>query len=430
MTSQPNSRILLTVALLGAMVACNAQPEPSTPAAFAYTPTQPQRFERVADVEVSSGDTLESVALKHQGTIISWHPEDGYATLGFAAGLGLRLQATSTNIAAYQSPSADSASAAGLNAWSSSWKSWAGGWKAWASGDPSESSAQNSDLWKKIKLPAAITLAPKAGKDAIVAVIDTGIDLGHPAFKGSLTDSATWWDWVGGDPSPQEKAGGNSYGHGTSVASIILQIAPKAKIMPLRVLGEDGYGDTANVIAAIDWAVSRGAKVINLSLGTTKDALLDRALSNATNKGVLIVASSGNTGDQNVTYPASKSMSSGTLGAMMIGVGSISLADRKSAFSTFGLGVFDTSSVGENISSAVPDNRIGVWSGTSMAAPMVSGALALALAERQFSDLKKLGLAINTSSDNLAFSDQTYWMLLGGRLNLERFLSTVLNPRF
>lgn len=430
MTSKPTSRMLLTVALLSTMVACNAQLEPSARSAFAYNPTQPQRFERVADLQVSSSDTPSSVSAQHQGTVISWHPEDGYATLGFVSGHGLRLQTTSANLSAYKSPSADSASAAGLTSWSSSWRSWAGGWKAWASGDSSEASGKNSDVWKKIKLPAATSLAPKAGKDVIVAVIDTGIDLGHPAFKGSLTESATWWDWVGSDDAPQEEAGGSAYGHGTSVASIVLQIAPKAKIMPLRVLGKDGYGDTANVIAAIDWAVNRGAKVINLSLGTTKDASLDRALGSATSKGVLIVASSGNTGDQNVTYPASSSMQLGTLGAMMVGVGSTSLADRKSAFSTYGLSVFDTTSVGESISSAVPENRIGVWSGTSMAAPMVSGAFALALAERQFPDLKSLGRAIANTDDDLLFSDQTYWIYLGGRLNLERFLKTVLNPNF
>ena len=440
MTIRPTLRLLQIsgIALvLGAMIGCNTLPEATDPAGFAYHPAQPQRFERVADVEVSSSDSLESVSAQHQGTVISWHPEDGYATLGFMAGNGLRLQSTSTNISAYKSPSAESASAAGLSSWSSGWKSWAGGWKSWAGGwkswaggDFSATSDQNDEVWKKIKLPAATLLAPKAGKDVIVAVIDTGIDVEHPAFKGSLTDSSTWWDWVGGDALPQEEAGGSSYGHGTCVAGIVLQIAPRAKIMPLRVLGKDGYGDTAHVIAAIGWAVSRGAKVINLSLGTTKDASLDKALGNAASKGVLIVASSGNTGDQNVTYPASSSMRLGTLGAMMVGVGSTGLSDQKSKFSTYGLAVFDTTSIGENISSAVPEDRIGVWSGTSMAAPMISGAFALALGERQFTDLKRLGLAIGNTNDNLMFSDSTYWIMLGGRLNLERFLKTVFSPNY
>ena len=99
MTNRPYSRLRwgFTAALLSAMIGCNTLPEASQTTGFAYNPTQPQRFERVADVAVSGSDTLESVSAQHQGTVISWHPEDGYATLGFMAGKGLSLQATSIN---------------------------------------------------------------------------------------------------------------------------------------------------------------------------------------------------------------------------------------------------------------------------------------------------------------------------------------------
>ena len=71
-------------------------------------------------------------------------------------------------------------------------------------------------------------------------------------------------------------------------------------------LGPDGAGNLHDVAAAIDWAVEKGAHVINLSLGSDSySEAVDAAIRFATSKGVLVVASSGNTGDTNVTYPAS-----------------------------------------------------------------------------------------------------------------------------
>jgi thermitase len=279
-------------------------------------------------------------------------------------------------------------------------------------------------------LTKATRLAPKAGQGVVVAVIDTGVDLTHPAFQNVLTPSSTWWDWVAGDAKPQEEAGGGSYGHGTSVAGIVLQVAPNAKIMPLRVLGPDGSGETANVIAAMDWAVAKGARIINLSLGTTKDKALTRAIDNATRRGVFVISSAGNTGDQNVTYPASESMAYGTIGDLAVGVGSSDLNDKKSRFSTFGWNKIEIVAVGENVSSPAPGGKMAAWSGTSMAAPMVSGGFALALAERNFSDLRSLGEEMAWESDDLTVSDPTYGVYLGGRLNLEQFLKTVLDPSF
>ena len=87
--------------------------------------------------------------------------------------------------------------------------------------------------------------------------------------------------------------------------------------------------------------------------------------------------------------------------------------------------------IGEKISSPAPGGLMGVWNGTSMAAPMVSGGFALALAERSFKNLRNVGKAMGSSGDATDALNPAYVNQLGyGRLNLERFLRTVFDPSF
>ena len=87
-------------------------------------------------------------------------------------------------------------------------------------------------------------------------------------FAGTLAPASEWMDFVDNDGCPMDEPGGDGYGHGTGVAGVVLQVAPNATILPFRVLGPDGSGDMTSVLAAIDHAVTMGADVINLSLGT------------------------------------------------------------------------------------------------------------------------------------------------------------------
>ena len=434
--THPQLKQALTASATLALVACGTSPRATEPTPLLYAPTTVQHFAELKDVQISASDTVSSIAAQYRATVVGWYPAVGTATIGLEGSATPQLLASATKN--YKSPSSDDPKAYGLNAWSGGWASWGGGWKSWGGGwtswgggsDSSKMPGQNAQIWQKIGLPAATRLAPKAGLGVTVAVIDTGIDLQHPAFQGALSDPSTWWDWVSGDPRPQDDAGGASYGHGTCVAGIALQVAPNIKIMPLRVLGADGMGETANVIAAINWAVAKGAKIINLSLGTTKDKGLELAISNATKSGVFVVASTGNSGDENVTYPASDSMRGGNFGELSIGVGSSGLTDRKSRFSTYGAKKIEMVAVGENVSSPAPGAKMAAWSGTSMAAPMVTGGLALALGQRSFSSLKNLGKELADDGDDLSGSDPSFGGDIGTRLNLERFLTTVTSASF
>src|SRR4029079_13408212 len=107
------------------------------------------------------------------------------------------------------------------------------------------------------------------GQPVVVAVLDTGIDLDHPAFAGRLVPVSDRWDFVDRDNDPSEVGQlrvDAAYGHGTHVAGIVSLVVPDAKIMPLRILDREGTGDAWRLVAALIWAANHGADVANLSV--------------------------------------------------------------------------------------------------------------------------------------------------------------------
>ncbi|MCS6804437.1 MAG: S8 family serine peptidase [Acidobacteriota bacterium] len=204
-----------------------------------------------------------------------------------------------------------------------------------------------------------------SGAGVIVAVIDTGVDASHPAI-GAIYPG---WDFVNNDADPSEAGTGPAYGHGTHVASIIKLIAPGAVIMPQRAFKADGKGKTADIANAIYNAVDYGAQVINMSFSmTTNSSNIREAVAYAANHGVVLVSTAGNTGTSAVRYPAFY------LG--VIGVAATDEYDRRASFSSYGVHV-RASAPGVGIYGAYPGNQWAWWSGTSFAAPMVSGQAAL-----------------------------------------------------
>jgi thermitase len=397
---------------------------------------------RLMTVSIHPNDTAETIASKYDARVLTFHPEIGEAILSLTKERAGRLSrdaydATDPNentIEAQDDDTVNAASSTQSNM--GGWSTWGSGWSVYGSGQPSDltgspATGPNAAIWSKIRLGQGLSLARKAGAGISVAVIDTGIDLEHPAFEGRLVSSDQMWDFVNKDAVPQEvyvNGSSKGYGHGTSVASIVAQVAPNAKIMPLRVLGPDGAGDTDAVIAAMEWAVKHGAKVINLSLGTKFLNSLDSEIDWVTRRGVLVVSSTGNTGDKNVTFPASSSAYQDSWGDLTIGVASSNLNDVKSSFSTYGN--VEMTAIGENVVTPAPGNRVAKWNGTSMASPMVAGGIALALAERSYSwdSLLILGRTMSSTADNIdKLNPKSLKKSLGfGRLNLERFLQVAL----
>lgn len=256
-------------------------------------------------------------------------------------------------------------------------------------------------------------------------MLDTGVDLNHPLLQGRV-DAAAGWDFVDGDALPQEEhalLGDGKYGHGTAVTGIVLQVAPNAKVLPLRVLSPDGSAPMSRVVQALDRAVASGAKVVNLSLGSTTDSTaLNTAIAGALAQGVLVVTSSGNSGTEGMVYPARK-VNSATFPADsgLLAVGSVSPGLYKSDFTSYGVNMSLTAP-GEEVLTTFPDNRLVRATGTSFAAPAVAGALALALSAGPSSPARLVTDLCATARANL---DPIFKTKLGaGTLDVAAFVDT------
>ena len=387
--------ILFTLSLL-ALAACNSilpSSQPESPTDI----TETSNYVYSLSVDIDTSERPEEVSARYGGDVIVWRPEAGFAVLGLQTLTDAQsLSAQSMDSAAIElnqnqvaTPEvlASSVWGEGENAWSGGENAWSGGENAWSGGTGvlSEPNLHWQNAWWHIDLSGGVALAPRRGSDVKVAVIDSGLDLQHPAFQGRLAPAHEWRDFVDGDAYPQEERseGGfnGNYGHGTGVAGVVLQVAPNATILPLRVLNADGVGDVTDVAAAIDHALAWGADVVNLSLGTDEDSdALNQMIDYAAQRKVFVVASAGNTGDNRVTYPARHAREKGSTSKYLMSVGSVDARNKLSAFSTYG-DALEVTAPGEYIYTAFPDSQVGFWSGTSFSAPMVSGTLAMILGE-------------------------------------------------
>jgi hypothetical protein len=157
-------------------------------------------------------------------------------------------------------------------------------------------------------------------------------------------------------------------------------------------------------------------------------------LSLAAAQGVYVVASAGNDGSNNVTYPAADfSNDASASGAFGLSVGSVNSSDAKSSFSNYGTAAkpLEIVAPGESVYAPAPGNNMSHWTGTSMAAPMVSGALALALGESLNVSGAALATKVKTKVDGIYANgaNAAYLNLLGqGRLNVEQFIADVKQP--
>jgi subtilisin family serine protease len=227
------------------------------------------------------------------------------------------------------------------------------------------------------------------GAAITIAIVDTGVDLKHPDLVSQLVTGVDLVD--GGKPQDEN-------GHGTHVAGIaaatqgngigIAGAAPQAQIMPIRVLDAAGSGDPAVIAQGILWAVDNGATVINLSLGGSglsarllKGGEINRAIRVASSRGAVVVAAAGNDGQVRRAY---------RFGVPVIVVNAVDAQGELSAFSNYA-DARAVSAAGSDILSTLPryptadfpegTNGYGTLSGTSMAAPLVAGEVALLLAQ-------------------------------------------------
>lgn len=242
------------------------------------------------------------------------------------------------------------------------------------------------EQWSMVsgKVPGAWDLG-STGQGITIAVIDTGVALGHPDLQDNLVSG-----YNAITESAEVGANRDNNGHGTHVAGIaaaarnnegIVGVAYQAKIMPIKAMDSVGEGYDDAIAAGIVWAADHGAKIINLSVGTEHGSrssdILKKSLAYAYNKGCLLIAAAGNYDPEKeenpgVSYPASDSN--------VLAVAATGQDNRVADYSVTGPEV-DLVAPGDSIVSAWWSKTTGsgyaTASGTSMAAPFVSGEAAL-----------------------------------------------------
>ena len=220
----------------------------------------------------------------------------------------------------------------------------------------------------KLHLPEAHLLT--RGEDVVVAVIDSGIDAGHPEFAGAV--GATFDAVTGKDAV---------HPHGTGVAGVIVSHArlmggaPAARILAIRAFGSGDRGEESTSFAlarSLDFAIAHGARIVNMSFAGPQDPLLAKGLSAAAGKGIVLVAASGNAGPKSPPlYPAAD--------GHVIAVAAADAGDAVFAASNRGAYVA-LCAPGVDILTAAPGGKYQVVSGTSFAAAYVSAVASLVIA--------------------------------------------------
>ncbi len=254
------------------------------------------------------------------------------------------------------------------------------------------------------------------GAGVKVAVIDTGIDLNHPLFRGRIEYPV--YDFVGDDGNPSEEPGAG-YGHGTFIAGLIALTAPRATIMPVRAFSGDGTGTSFTIARAIRFAADNGARVINMSFGLLEEDGIVKAAINYASRRAYLVAAAGNDDENLIHFPASSD-------SLTMSVTSTGAGDIKATFSNFHYDI-DVSAPGVDVYSAYPDGRWAFWSGSSFSTGLVSGEAALLLSLRPNASRSELDHVISSSGRNIDGLNQKYIGKLGRvRVDFEEAVESLL----
>ncbi|MDD5702817.1 MAG: S8 family peptidase [Dehalococcoidales bacterium] len=279
-----------------------------------------------------------------------------------------------------------------------------------------------SEQWGLTKIQAPEAWDVNRGSDAVdIAIVDSGINYQHPDLGAKVKSSVDCRS--GSCPSLWTQDPG---GHGTHVAGIagaitnnsqgVAGVSWDANLMSVKVLNDSGSGYYSWIANGIVWAADNGAEVINLSLGGSfSSSTLQSAVNYAWNKGVTVVAASGNRGTMSPTYPAYYSN--------VIAVAAVTQSDTKASFSNYGSWV-DVAAPGVSIYSTY-QSGYEYLSGTSMASPYVAGLAALIKAQNPDFSNQETRQKLESSADTITGTG-SFWKY--GRINACRALGCTFTP--
>jgi len=231
------------------------------------------------------------------------------------------------------------------------------------------------------------------GTGVKIAILDTGIDYTHGDLNGNYKGG---YDFVFNDEDPMDDSTGELINsHGTHVAGIIaaekngigvVGVAPDAELYAVKVLNGGGSGLGSWIISGLQWSVDNNMDIVTMSIqGYTDMQSVHDAVDNAYNRGLLVIAAGGNTNGGIVTYPAAYDS--------VIAVTATDFANQRASFAPIGPEI-ELAAPGVNIYSTIIGGGYGIRSGTSMAAPHVTGVAALILSSG-FKDVNSDGMLDN-----------------------------------
>ena len=301
-----------------------------------------------------------------------------------------------------------------------------------------------SNLWYLQTIGAPTAWDTTLGSaEIVVAVLDTGVDIDHPDLTGSLwvntdeingngidddnngfIDDYYGWDFVEeiADPNPKFDAGWTESGihHGTVISGAIaatannsegvVGVAPRVKVMPVRVLDGQGVGDTRDVYQGILYAMNNGADFINLSfVGDNIDTLLSSGISQAWQAGVPIFAAAGNSNTNLNVSPKYPVCNENVIGVAGTNQSDIRWQSSQTSGSNYGSNCVDISApatgffgaVVYDLSQGLNDYYMNGWSGTSVATPLVAAAAALAKSHESGSTFTEIMDRLYEISENI-----------------------------
>lgn len=316
-----------------------------------------------------------------------------------------------------------------------------------------------SEQWAPaaINLPALWNMPLADAKRPVIAILDTGVDINHPDLKDNIWtnekeangsdfedddnngyfDDVHGWDFIHNTAIISDGMDGN--GHGTHCAGIAAAVGdngigitganPNAMILPIKVMDDDGTGDIATIVRGIDYAVASGANILSMSLGGGNSTAEYQALSKAYAAYIPIVAAAGNN-EKSIydlgqpTFPAAYDIVLGVMASGQNGQrAGYSNFDPDGPFYTkyantdatysgnVGLGAigefwnYDLMAPGTGIMSTLPGGKYGKLSGTSMATPLVAGALSRMLQVKGFDYAKDYGIFGDMAEAKMKGSD-------------------------
>ncbi|MFN3301641.1 MAG: endolytic transglycosylase MltG [Patescibacteria group bacterium] len=319
---------------------------------------------------------------------------------------------------------------------------------------------------KKIGAPAAWDLVGGGSESIVIALLDSGIDIDHPDLKDNIwqnqkeipndgidndnngyIDDVYGWDFIENKPDPRPKfypsytiSGIN---HGTVLAGVaaasgqnnqgIIGLAWKTKIMPIRVLNNRGEGTLENIIKGIEYAIKNKADIINLSfVGPNKSELLTQVIKKAWESNILIIAAAGNNPEtegidlnKNPLYPIC--LDADLKENIILGVTATNEFDKKTLFANYGNRCVDLAAPGSKIFSTLFHHPFksefkeyygGYWSGTSVAAPLVSATAALIKSLYPLASNREIRNIILETVDKIDPAENREERLGKGRINV------------